>query len=644
MGSTPTDTPVTAGPPLVPVAWAGRTSTAELQDPASSLARQLRVSTAKLPPGFRIVAWFWDVESGGLDIEDRGRAATWQQVDTNIPRDGGLAALLAEARAPEPRFAAVICEDIERTGRDTFNALKLERELSDQGIPLFASDEPISLEGMNATTVLIRRVKQSVAEWYRLQLKEKTREGSRQHSLDGWHVGRTPYGYLAERHAHPNPMLAAQGRTRTRLALDPALAPVVEQIFAWRVTGHLGVPEIVHRLNADPDAYPLPGGWTAFRVYRILGNPKYTGHMVYGRSGKPKGGKKPRKLPRDQWLWTPQPCHAAIVDRDTWEAAQTEAAAHSTSPDDYGPTPRARRTYILRSRVRCRACNRRMSGLARSGAAGAPPLIYYTCPHRPDNPRHAATCPDHPAGASIREDRLLAAIWQGFDERVFGPDRAKLLAAATPATAAARAARKDKDTTRLRKRLRVIDAFEDAHTAELEALITATATPAAITALRTRHIKRFTELETERAAINDQLTQLTAPDPDTPGNPDLLNTLPVLAGLLTDAPQRLQQQIYDAFNLQALHHAKDHQVTIRATITTSTPAAVTAIIADAARLTATLTAAQHTPSHLAALHHLIAVHRWGWNLTLNADGTTTATSPDGIRTLHSHGPPGTAAA
>jgi hypothetical protein len=31
------------------------------------------------------------------------------------------------------------------------------------------------------------------------------------------------------------------------------------------------------------------------------------------------------------------------------------------------------------------------------------------------------------------------------------------------------------------------------------------------------------------------------------------------------------------------------------------------------------------------------VHRWGWRLVLNPDGTTTATL-DGI-TLHSHAPP-----
>ena len=45
---------------------------------------------------------------------------------------------------------------------------------------------------------------------------------------------------------------------------------------------------------------------------------------------------------------------------------------------------------------------------------------------------------------------------------------------------------------------------------------------------------------------------------------------------------------------------------------------------------------------LCSFHHLIMIHRWGWTITLNADGTTTATSPHG-RTLHSHSPPTAAA-
>ncbi len=42
---------------------------------------------------------------------------------------------------------------------------------------------------------------------------------------------------------------------------------------------------------------------------------------------------------------------------------------------------------------------------------------------------------------------------------------------------------------------------------------------------------------------------------------------------------------------------------------------------------------------LCRFHHLIAIHRWGWTITLHPDGTTTAESPDRAKTLHSHAPP-----
>lgn len=41
---------------------------------------------------------------------------------------------------------------------------------------------------------------------------------------------------------------------------------------------------------------------------------------------------------------------------------------------------------------------------------------------------------------------------------------------------------------------------------------------------------------------------------------------------------------------------------------------------------------------LCPFHHLTAVHRWGWAITLHPDGTVTALSPDRQRTLHSHDP------
>jgi hypothetical protein len=70
----------------------------------------------------------------------------------------------------------------------------------------------------------------------------------------------------------------------------------------------------------------------------------------------------------------------------------------------------------------------------------------------------------------VREDHLLEAIRQFLAERVFGPDRAALLAAGLPASAADDQARRDRQTTALTKRLRKIDAAENAHAREIETL------------------------------------------------------------------------------------------------------------------------------------------------------------------------------
>ena len=215
----------TAGPrALIPVVFLGRTSNERLQDPIASMRRQVRKSHAWLPAGCQIVAYYWDVESGGNDLEDRGYKDTWQAAAAaGIPRDGGVSDLLNEAKSPTPDFAFVVCENIERTARDTYNALKLERELENQGIPIFATDEPFSVEGINATTVLVRRVKQGVAEWFRLQLKDAVWSGLKEHSLAGWNLGKVPVGYLGERHPHPNPIKAAEGRSQNPAGPRPRL-------------------------------------------------------------------------------------------------------------------------------------------------------------------------------------------------------------------------------------------------------------------------------------------------------------------------------------------------------------------------------------------------------------------------------------
>jgi site-specific DNA recombinase len=572
--------PVTAVPAEpVPVAFIGRTSTLALQDPRASLNRQLRAARAWLPPGWFIAAVYWDIESGSLDLEARSQGEAYRAfTDAGMPRDGGMADLLHEAAGPAPRFAAVICEDIERSGRDMFNALKLEKELSRQGIPLFATDEPADIEGVNATTVLVRRVKQGVAEWYRLQLREKIWKGLVEHALDGWNIGTPPYGYVAERIPHPVPFKAAQGRTKSRLLLDPVRAAVVAQIFTWRTVDKLGMPAIAARLNADLASYPPPTtgtGWTAQNLAVILRNPKYTGHMVYGRHRRRNGHRTP--VPADQWLWSPEPVHPAIVGKYTWQQAQNIAAGHATSRDglDANTHPATRRTYVYRSRIRCRDCRRRMAGTT----YGKPSSLstYYRCPHDPASPKHAHDHPDHPRSVQAPELTLDRVVGEFFATRVFGPDRTTYLTAALPVVHADAATRRAEQETALKARLKKIDTAQNSKILELEEL---PADPAdtASAALRARLRARFAELHHEREQIEAQLKTLTATAPPADTSLDLLDRLPPAGDILPRLPDALKARLFQVFDLEVLWNKPARQATVHVEINDATLAAVPGIL------------------------------------------------------------------
>ena len=198
--------------------------------------------------------------------------------------------------------------------------------------------------------------------------------------------------------------------------------------------------------------------------------------------------------------------HPAIITRATFDAAQDVAATKAGSRDGDEPSGHAftRRSYVLRSRLRCRDCRRRTASPAHPAGTTPPAPTPRTPTTRARTTRRNPVTPPSPRttprSVSVREYALLTVVHWFFRERIFGPDRAALLAKLIPANAAQEAAHRDKQETALRKRLRQIDAAENAQAREIEALAHVKDPHSrAVTAMRTRHLARFTELEDERA-------------------------------------------------------------------------------------------------------------------------------------------------
>jgi site-specific DNA recombinase len=81
-------------------------------------------------------------------------------------------------------------------------------------------------------------------------------DGFREHTEQGWNIGRPPYGYRADKLPHPVPARRAEGRTKTRLIPDPITGPAVTRIFRLRVIQGLGYKAIADQLNLDLTPQP----------------------------------------------------------------------------------------------------------------------------------------------------------------------------------------------------------------------------------------------------------------------------------------------------------------------------------------------------------------------------------------------------
>jgi len=363
--------------------------------------------------------------------------------------------------------------------------------------------------------------------------------------------------------------------------LDAHRAPVVAQIFTWRTVDKLGATTIANRLNADPAAYPSPkpGGWTTGTVYAILRNPKYTGHMVYGRR-RSTGRRRFHDVPQDQWIWSPEQTHPAIVTRATWDTAQTIGAEHASARDDAEPSthPSARRSYLLRSRARCRDCNAACAApwsaptQATPGTCTTPARTTWPTPATPPKP---PTTPGPSRSAKTTYSPSSAnSSPPGSSDPTARP--------CSPHGSPRRPLRTPPGGNRRRPGCRSGCGKSTPPRPPTPAK-SRTSPPCPKAPRRSPRCGPGSsngsgELETERAQINDRLTALDRAtiQRDEPG---LLDALPMLGDALAEMPASIQARLFAAFGLELIYNKHDHQVTIYATITPSTPATLAEIIA-----------------------------------------------------------------
>ena len=268
---------------------------------------------------------------------------------------------------------------------------------------------------------LLTQMQGMMAEYERAQIHERTRRGRLEKARRGefipWAFSCYGYQYLPKRHG-----------CAPHVAIDPAQAEVVRQLYRSVVEEQLSCRQLTKRLNAART--PTPSGknqvWHAGTVRAILTNRVYTGQARYNyrQPVLPKYRKADETQlhylktgrsyrPPEEWVWSEAP---VIIAVELFEKAQLQLQRNAeVARKMYRPTSRR---YLLRTVVKCGECGLGMVAAHQRSVGKKYDYLYYACKgHSPLTCGRMTKC----TSRRVRADRLDAVVWNSLSELLRTP-------------------------------------------------------------------------------------------------------------------------------------------------------------------------------------------------------------------------------
>lgn len=265
---------------------------------------------------------------------------------------------------------------LSRFGRNAADVLNSLQYIQDFGVNLICVEDGI--DSSKDSGKLTITVLSAVAEIERENILVQTMEGRRQKAREGkWNGGQAPFGYELD-------------SKNSTLIIIPEEAEIVRIIFDKFVHSDMGAESIANYLNQH--------GYSKKRVREhevshfarsfirgILDNPVYIGKIAYGKSAteKVKGTRDQyRRVQQEDYLLA-DGNHDAIIDMDTWEAAQKKRKETGIK---WNKTHSLEHEHILSGLLKCPICGTGMAGTVRrrknKKSGEYKDDFYYRCLHR----------------------------------------------------------------------------------------------------------------------------------------------------------------------------------------------------------------------------------------------------------------------
>jgi len=245
------------------------------------------------------------------------------ETGVNFDRDG-FERLIGDVKSGT--INCIIVKDLSRFGRNYIEAGEyLEKIFPFLGVRFIAVNDGYDSIDPLSSDILSMHLKNLVNDIYARDISNKISPVLRAKQERGEFIGAwAAYGYLKSK------------EDKHKIVVDDETAPIVRDIFAWRLTG-LSNQMIARKLTElsipSPSRYRFEKGlvkdkrfetapWQMQTIKAMLSNQIYLGHMVQGKKRKSLyHGQKQTFLPKDQWIIV-ENTHEAIIDRKTFDAVQ----------------------------------------------------------------------------------------------------------------------------------------------------------------------------------------------------------------------------------------------------------------------------------------------------------------------------------
>jgi DNA invertase Pin-like site-specific DNA recombinase len=225
------------------------------------------------------------------------------------------------------KIDCIAVKDLSRFGRDYIETGNyLEKVFPFLGVRFISvndnydSHNPVQNCGDINSSNLAVILKNLINDIYSKDISKKCRTALETKQRKGEFIGsNAPYGYMkspADKH---------------KLVIDNETAPIVRDIFQWRIDG-MSYKAIIRKLEElrilSPSNYLYSKGmlchekyakkimWHEKAIRDMLSNPVYIGHMAQGKEkSRFEHGLKSQRLPQDKWIIV-ENTHEALVSRD----------------------------------------------------------------------------------------------------------------------------------------------------------------------------------------------------------------------------------------------------------------------------------------------------------------------------------------